>query len=116
MNYLPSAFIPKALIRLQQAGLLTCSLLDGLPIPSLETVAFKVIEKCEKSLQQRVLFPIFTGFPIMTLFRYGTQCAGCGGKNRFFLEMGGKTLIQVLNFYVNLPNAINALFLSHLNE
>jgi len=87
LNYLPSAFIPKALIRLQQAGLLTCSLSDGLPIPSIETVAFKVVEKCVKSLQQRVLFLIFTGFPIMTLFLYGTQCADCEGKSKFFWKL-----------------------------
>lgn len=73
MNYLPAAFIPKALIHLQQAGLLTCSLSDGLPIPSIETVAFKVAGKCVKSLQQRVLFPTFTGFPIMTLIPKGTK-------------------------------------------
>jgi hypothetical protein len=53
------------------AGLLTYSLFDGLPILQVNTwnknSGMRLPKSIFKSLQQRELFPIFTGFPIMTL-------------------------------------------------
>ena len=57
------AFIPKALNScLKMAGLLTYSLFESLPIRPRRNSG-KEDQKGSKSLQQRELFLIFTGFP-----------------------------------------------------
>ena len=60
-----SLFYPKALnIHLLMAGLLTYSLFECLPIRSNPTVTY-CFKKYKKSLQQRVLFRIYTWFPFI---------------------------------------------------
>jgi hypothetical protein len=65
------AFIPKALNEcFKMAGLLTYSLFESLPI-RLRRNSGQEFQKVSKSLQQRELFPIFTGFPFQPFPRKG---------------------------------------------
>jgi hypothetical protein len=81
LNYLPSAFIPKALFNImQKAGLLTYSRCDSLPIPSLRDSG-KRYRKALKELTAAGTVPDFHGIPYYDAAS-GKEalCTCCGGK------------------------------------